>query len=41
MAYMIVFHFPVEEVSQSGVPHGHSLHGKEASLTVGELMIFS
>lgn len=35
-----VFHFPVEEVSQSQVPRGPSLHGKEASLTVDELMIF-
>lgn len=34
MAFMTVFHFPVEEVSQSQVPRGPSLHGKEASLTV-------
>lgn len=39
MAFMTVLHFPVE-VRQSHVPRGPSLHGKEASLTVDELMIF-
>lgn len=41
MAFMVVFYFPVEEVSQNWVPCGPSLHGKEASLTVDELMVFS